>query len=365
MWLEVALCVDPKLEDVFNSMTPPFTRDQWHIHDPSRVVAVSDDLLMIANTGKAQEDGYKCGLETWIMTPGDVDWRPGQCLLVSKPSWIDDELPGNDGAFWAPTLLNSTFMYYSVASMDRDAQCIGMARATGKAPEQEWVDSGAPITCSFDPESEADRTNEPNSIDPAVFADTSGSEPRQYLVYGGNRIWVTELNPANGRQIKDNWWDEKDRTYHYLAKGPPSFDDPDETEWIEAPFIYSYDSPGVGKFYYLFVNWYGCCDGIDSTYEIHVGRSDSITGPYVDKSGVEMTGGSGSLLLQKEGRFIGPGHTGILEEGGRHWISYHFYDGDRDGLPWVDMRRLMWDVDGWPTVLPQQFNATAYFEDYK
>ena len=66
----------------------------------------------------------RCGLETWIMTPGDVDWRPGQCLLVSKPSWIDDELPGNDGAFWAPTLLNSTFMYYSVASMDRDAQCI-------------------------------------------------------------------------------------------------------------------------------------------------------------------------------------------------------------------------------------------------
>ena len=59
------------------------------------------------------------------------------------------------------------------------------------------------------------------------------------------------------------------------------------------------------------------------------------TGPYIDKSGVEMTGGSGSLLLQKEGRFIGPGHTGILEEGGRHWISYHFYDGDRDGLPWV------------------------------
>ena len=59
MCLELALCVDPKLEDVFNSMTPPFTRDQWHIHDPSRVVAVSDDLLMIANTGKAQEDGYK------------------------------------------------------------------------------------------------------------------------------------------------------------------------------------------------------------------------------------------------------------------------------------------------------------------
>lgn len=49
---------DPSLEDVYNSMRPPVTKDQWHIHDPSRIIA-TDGLLMIANTGKAQEDGYK------------------------------------------------------------------------------------------------------------------------------------------------------------------------------------------------------------------------------------------------------------------------------------------------------------------
>ena len=59
------------------------------------------------------------------MTPGDTDWQPGQCLLVSKPGWIDEELPGNDGAFWAPTLVSPTVMYYAVSSMERDAQCIG------------------------------------------------------------------------------------------------------------------------------------------------------------------------------------------------------------------------------------------------
>ena len=33
-------------------------KDQWHIHDPSKIVA-TDGILMIANTGKEQADGYK------------------------------------------------------------------------------------------------------------------------------------------------------------------------------------------------------------------------------------------------------------------------------------------------------------------
>ena len=49
---------DPSLEDVYNSMIPPVFKDDWHIHDPSRIIA-TNGLLMIANTGKAQEDGYK------------------------------------------------------------------------------------------------------------------------------------------------------------------------------------------------------------------------------------------------------------------------------------------------------------------
>ena len=49
---------DPSLNDVYNNMNPPMTKDQWHIHDPSKLVA-TDGILMIAVTGKAQEDGYK------------------------------------------------------------------------------------------------------------------------------------------------------------------------------------------------------------------------------------------------------------------------------------------------------------------
>ena len=136
-----------------------------------------------------------CGLETWYIAPGQSDWQPGQCLFQSKPRWISEEVPGNDGAFWAPSLLDSRTMYYSVSSINNDeAQCIGLARATGTAPNLSWKDSGAPITCSFDPESNDD-INMPNAIDPAVFEDDDGS---QNLVYGGGRIWITELDPDTG-----------------------------------------------------------------------------------------------------------------------------------------------------------------------
>ena len=49
---------DPSLLDVYNNMKPPMEKDQWHIHDPSKIVA-TDGILMIANTGKEQADGYK------------------------------------------------------------------------------------------------------------------------------------------------------------------------------------------------------------------------------------------------------------------------------------------------------------------
>ena len=49
---------DPSLGDVYDSMRPPLTKEEWHIHDPSHVLE-TDGILMIAVTGKAQENGYK------------------------------------------------------------------------------------------------------------------------------------------------------------------------------------------------------------------------------------------------------------------------------------------------------------------
>ena len=49
---------DPSLSIVYDNMNPPLTREEWHIHDPSHVLE-TDGILMVAVTGKAQENGYK------------------------------------------------------------------------------------------------------------------------------------------------------------------------------------------------------------------------------------------------------------------------------------------------------------------
>ena len=52
------------------------------------------------------------------MGPGDQDWQPGQCLLTAKPGWVDEEVPGNDGAYWAPALASPRLLYYSGEVLD-------------------------------------------------------------------------------------------------------------------------------------------------------------------------------------------------------------------------------------------------------
>ena len=187
-------------------------------------------------------------------------------------------------------------MYYSVSGgEEEDAQCIGLATAFGDETSITWTDSGQPITCTLDYKSNT-KIDMPKSVDPAIFMDDDGSH---HLVYGGGRIWMTELDPVTGRQIEDTFWSQNDTTYHYLAKGPTSLEDPRATTWIEAPFISKRDG-----FYYLFVNWFECCNNVDSAHEIRVGRAANKSGPYLDKEGVAMTDGGGSLPIERDGRYI-------------------------------------------------------------
>lgn len=108
----------------------------------------------MAVTGKENSDGYRCGLETWYREPEDETWMPWQCLLTEKPGWVRELLPGNKDAYWAPEFLSERVMVYSVSSGFDDGamQAIGMLTASGSPPDLEWMDSGSPISISYDPE---------------------------------------------------------------------------------------------------------------------------------------------------------------------------------------------------------------------
>jgi arabinan endo-1,5-alpha-L-arabinosidase len=162
-----------------------------------------------------------------------------------------------------------------------------------------------------------------------VTVDGSGG---LWLAFGSfwSGISLVQLDPATGQRLAP------DSPLYSLAAH----------EQIEASFLCPH-----GARYYLFVNWGACCRGINSTYNIRVGRSDRITGPYLDQNGVDLLAGGGSLLLGSRGNFIGPGHAGIVSRDGTDWLSCHFYDGTRGGIPTLALLPLRWDTNGWPEVV--------------
>ena len=101
--------------------------------------------------------------------------------------------------------------------------------------------------------------------------------------------------------------------------------------------------------YYLLGTHGTCCDGANSTYNIVVGRSRKVTGPYLDNVGRDMLRGGGKMVLAAHDRVTGPGHFGrYIEEDGVEKMSCHFEaDLDRSGRSVLGIRPLLWKND-WP-----------------
>lgn len=339
---------DPALVGVYENIG--LDPNDYTIHDPSRIITVGRKQL-IAVTGKENADGYTCGLETWWRNTGSSLWKPSQCLFEEKPGWIDTESPDNDGAFWAPELDLSDdgvlTMLYSVSESQSETPhtCVGIAKAVGGLDgfpnSMTWEDTGSPLTCIIG----SDYDEERSAIDPSVFHGFGNDDEKLFLVTGGGKIIGTELNPETYQQLDGEWFDTEKANWYELAGGPTA----GENMWVEAAYIHPNAANG---FYYLFVNWGACCSGVDSTYNIMVGRSENPMGPYVDKNGVGMIQGGGTLFLDSgdgdEDYMIGPGHVGVWRDAREiDFVSFHYYDDRRDGKSWIAEKRLKWE-NGWP-----------------
>ena len=126
-----------------------------------------------------------------------------------------------------------------------------------------------------------------NAIDPSLVTDASGD---RWLSFGSfwSGIKLIRLDNTTGKPASAA------TVYSLAAKPSP---DPEEGSGI----VYH------GGYYYLFVAVDTCCQGISSTYHIQVGRSASITGPYVDTSGTTMLNGGGMEVQGTDAGMIGPG----------------------------------------------------------
>lgn len=250
-------------------------------------------------------------------------WKERGSAFSSGPSWIASTVPANNGRdLWAPDISfrdNKYWLYYSVSSFGKNTSAIGLATnptLDPSASNYKWTDQGVVIRSSS--------SNNYNCIDPNVFEDTDG---KLWLTFGSfwSGIQLVELDRTSGKPLSN----AKISTIANRSAG------------IEAPFLVRW-----GNYYYLFVSWDKCCDGANSTYKIVVGRSTSVTGPYVDKSGKDMESGGGVILDQSTDQWKGPGHNGIFFENDTMFCVNHAYAAS-NGTATLFIRPLYWK-DGWP-----------------
>ena len=171
----------------------------------------------------------------------------------------------------------------------------------------------------------SDGVEDCDAIDPAFLLDpTTGRLWLSYGTYFGY-IRLVELDPKTGKRVVGN------KAVNIAID-------------MEATALMYRDG-----WYYLLGTHGTCCDGANSTYNIRVARSRKVTGPYVDNVGIDALKGGGKLVVAASGRFVGPGHFGLLDLGdGVQKFSCHYEaDLDRSGRSVLDIRPLLWK-DGWP-----------------
>ena len=321
-------------------------------HDPAAMVEDGDYLVTYFSG--LESISYNQRTREWETQVGDCgeDW----CVLrgEERPVWIDSKLgPALDGSPLqvgsAPGMDGPRTLYYTVTDWNRDdgSACIGRATATGEFPELHWEDDGMPVLCST--ANSVNQGDDTYAIDPAILNGFDGSK---WLVYGSHYsgIYVVKLDPVTGHLLApggEDWTEAVGRIRVASNPIPEETGSPAAiatgTQGIEAAFIYPHNNR-----YYLFVNWGACCNGVDSTYSIRVGRADSPTGPYVDRDGNPLLNSGGTLLLESENHEIGPGHAGVFEKGGRFLFTYHYYNENNQGTGTLGYRELSWSADGWP-----------------
>jgi len=325
------------------------------IHDPSAIV--------------------KCKDEYWTFYTGNrsyrskdmLNWTNGPGGLTAPFDWFYDAVPGyrNGPGYWAPDVSkigDQYFLFYSISAFGKNTSAIGLVTSPTLDPADPayaWTDQGLVI--------KSVKEDNFNCIDPCCVVDADG---KLWLSFGSfwTGIKMIALDKTGHRIPDSPIYALAQNQKHATATTEGRLDEPINQSQIEASYIYRH-----GKYYYLFVSWGLCCHGITSTYNTRVGRSEKVTGPYLDKDGVDLAHDGGTLFVGNDGpmvdtiqptqggrggpppppqvhAYIGPGQAGIFEENGKFWFTCHYYDATANGASILSLRPLTWDASDWPVL---------------
>jgi arabinan endo-1,5-alpha-L-arabinosidase len=301
-----------KAQDTLNPL-----KGDIRVHDP--VMIKQGDTYYVFHTGK--------GISIKV-SKDRINWkRVGSVFQPNQlPAWHKSDIPEQDGSLWAPDIHyhnGKYYLYYSVSAWMNFNSGVGLATnitLDTTNPSYKWVDQGMIINYKNGGEGV-------NVIDPNFFMDKDG---KAWLFYGSYKagLRLAQVNPSTGKLIKD----------------PPEL-------------ITITKSLGEGVFvikgegyYYIFASRGICCKGMQSTYQIVMGRSKDVKGPYLNKVGKSWVDNNYTLFLAGDSTEPGRGHNGFFTEGDSTFIVYHAYTRAANGASLLNIKPLFIDKDGWPSL---------------
>ena len=290
-------------------------------HDPSIVRFEDGYALMSTNNN----------LQLWTSEDAYV-WKDHKSTVSAIPQWAQQYAPGTEG-IWAPDLyyMNGEFRaYYCVSVFGKRSSAIGYQATTSIMPGTEgygWKDHGHVVhTVTSD---------KYNAIDADVVKDTEGN---YWMAFGsfGLGIQLIKLDGTTGYQASD------DKTVYNIARRTSKASEGAE----EGPSLIEHDGQ-----YFLFTAWDKCCQqgaNIEqTTYKTAYGRADKVTGPYKDRAGNDMATGGGTILLERYGRYVGPGGGEAFQDLNRVRFVHHYYDNAGDKYNHIHIRDVVFTDDNW------------------
>jgi arabinan endo-1,5-alpha-L-arabinosidase len=318
-----------------NPPTPVVDKDKYInpvfipvLADPSVIKDPKTGAFYAYGTEDDWGDGRGVHLVAVVSSTNLVQWTYLKDAFTNKPSWKAN------GFIWAADVNfidNKYYMYYSYSIWADPNPGIGLAVAD--KPDGPFTDLGKMFLSS--------EMGVANAIDPFYIEDGG----KKYLFFGSysnqpnNGTWGVELS-ADGKTVLD--MTKKTQ----IAAGD-----------FEGVMIHK-----RGNYYYFFGSKNNCCDGAASVYQVRVGRSTTLMGPYLDKDGQDIKSfGKGSMLIQRNTRFAGPGHNARLvkDDTGTDWFLYHAIEVNLPLVPsGANRRALMLDKITWNNDWPEIQSGT-------
>lgn len=302
----------------------------WGAHDPAIYHDPSSGNYYVYCTGAIARKSVD--MITWENIGKVVDNPPEE-----SSDWVGDK------GIWAPDIIkvkDEYRLYCSNSTWGVRQSCIFLAVADNA--EGPFIPRGCVIKTSED--------MPVNAIDANLIIDEETGQ--QYMVYGS--FWggchIIKLDAETGLAAEEG-------IGTCIARRPKWVDGA-----IEGPYIRY--NPDTG-YYYLFVS-YG---SLKSDYNIRVGRSKSVTGPYVDVNGRDMTDledykneigymiACGYHFDNGQG-YMGPGHNSVLRDFDNQWyLVCHIREHDfkTPQISTMHIYKMFWTSDGWPVLNPEPY----------